>query len=336
MRLLTRYLVIGVARRTVFTLFVLLAVYTIFDLVELAALLERPLKDLAEIYFYKIPTITSQMLPLAVAVGCALTVSTLRTHGEWHAFNALGIPSRKIALTMAFVPLISTIFSMWILFQVAPKSLAAIETINPKTMPSNSTQWIRFGSWLLEVTPKKVDQAILLPSKRHAVERFQHIGTSWKHWEKNSGWTMSDAPPIPSTPTHVWSAPTRLGTFEGATYPYSSLLEQIDHQQKMGLSTASLEAEKGLRWVLVFATMWIPLSTLLTILRRNHEKAAHVTGDALFTTVTFWLLTALFWNGVQIGVWRGNWLILGVPLLHAIFVGLCLVAVPRTAKKTAI
>ncbi len=328
MKTMTRYVVIDVFRRSLFTLLIVFIIYTLFDVVELQSLADAPMTMFLARYVHKIPTIASQLLPLALSIGTALTVASLKQHGEWQAFNAVGISAVAICTTLLIVPAIAVGLQFVLLGYLAPKALATADSPLSASHGSPSPfegVWTRNGPWMIEHDPAGHPLTVLRVAKgAKPVERFRRTDTGWKMWSPSSGWTHR-SPPI--RVPNVWTPPERLrpsglGTFIGSADTLPRLVSAITALERMGHNTAPLEAELGLRVVLPMAAFLIPLATLLFNLRTEKGKSVYLTGEAIFATALFWLVTALLWNGVMIGVWQRDWLIIGTPTIYILILGL--------------
>ena len=329
MRTITGYLVSGVLQRTSATLSVLLCIYAVFDLIELQTMQHHLSGSLLLSYIYKIPTIINQMLPLAGAVGVSLTVSKSMEHGEWQALSALGLHRSRVCIALMVIPAMMVLVSVAMVYHIAPYTLAAANSVGTTTKTSKRRRWIQSGPWLLHINQNNdVNRAVRLSAP---VTRFEEHDNQWRKWTEGSGWTTESSGPHPPE-NSVWTEPPRLGAFQGSALTYPELSAKIDDQTRMGLRTNALKAEKGLRWVLPMATFLVPFATLLFNLRFGKTNASR-TGHAIFGAALYWLFTAFLWNGIQMGIWTGPWLICGAPILYVTVVTLLIGIFPPTRKR---
>ena len=87
---LTRYLALGVLSRTAASLLLLTTVYAAIDIIEVSSRAGTPSDGAYLWYLLKLPSITGQLLPLALVLGVQLSLSALRKRGEWEAILSAG------------------------------------------------------------------------------------------------------------------------------------------------------------------------------------------------------------------------------------------------------
>jgi lipopolysaccharide export system permease protein len=74
---------------------VLLVGYFIVDLLERLDFVEAGLTDFMRLYWARLPTLASRVIPMALLLATALTVSLLGAHGELTGMRACGIPAPR-------------------------------------------------------------------------------------------------------------------------------------------------------------------------------------------------------------------------------------------------
>jgi lipopolysaccharide export system permease protein len=85
-----------------------LLVYLVGDFADrLNAYLDRPLADVADLYWNKALVALHQLAPAAMLLAGGATISTLRQRGEWIAMQSLGLSRWVVVLPIALVTLAS-------------------------------------------------------------------------------------------------------------------------------------------------------------------------------------------------------------------------------------
>ena len=62
------------------------------------------------------------------------------------------------------------------------------------------------------------------------------------------------------------------------------------------------------------AALLIPLATFWFNFFSKRNSGAGQVGQGILLTSLYWLIAAVFWNGVSNGVWPDAWLIWGAPI----------------------
>lgn len=104
----------------------ILVVYVVGDFADrLNAYLNKPLADIAELYWNVLLVITHQLAPAAMLLAAGATVSTIRKRGEWTAMQALGLSRWVIILPVGVMTLVFAVglvaFDEYVVTTAGPK-----------------------------------------------------------------------------------------------------------------------------------------------------------------------------------------------------------------------
>ena len=326
MTVFVRYLAFGAFLRTVVALALLLTIYALFDVVELGALSHLSTGELIQAYLLKIPAVLSQMLPVALVIGIALEVATLKRRGELEALGAMGISPVVIACCLLTLPALFTVAAHSLSGYAAPASLR--KALPPVSAKKSAVRWVKDGDRLVRIDAARyVVTSLRFAAPGRPAERYDRSGAGgsrhWKRWRLDGGWKYAgvSAPRRPNLDAlSATAAP--LGALPGATLSNGELDTVIRRRAAMGLDNAPLHAEKGLRRAMTAAVFLIPFVTLWFQLNRSTQSPARHVAEGIALCAVYWLITAVLWNGVSTGVWPGAWLAAGAPAIFLAASGL--------------
>jgi hypothetical protein len=306
-------------------LILLTVIYAVFDMVELGTLSSLSFGELMTAYLLKVPSLLSQLLPLALVIGVALNIAALKTSGEWDALAAMGLSPTAVAGRLLIPAVIGTALSLLLVGYIAPYFLNQAEAKTRSERTPNG-KWVRRDGWMIKVDEAGgVMAAIGLPIDKTLPERYDRYKTEidsngWKRWRPDTGWEeiASGMPEGPDL-SGFSSIQSPLGALPGATLSMSALSRTIAALRRLGLSAAPLEAEQALRIVLTIATLLIPIATLGFNICFGDGEATQLVGQAIALSIGYWIVTAVLWNGVTTGVWSSIYLIVCAPVLFLLF-----------------
>jgi len=142
MRILTRYILREVLSHALIGAAIFTFVIFMRDLARILEIVVRnsaPLPSVAELFFLTIPTALTLTLPMAVLVGILIGLSRLAADSEVTAMRAMGLGSGMFLRVIAIFAVIAWGFALVNNLYIAPKSAAALSTLQNRLVSSQAS-----------------------------------------------------------------------------------------------------------------------------------------------------------------------------------------------------
>jgi hypothetical protein len=332
--ILSTYLAVKVAVDTVVALGLLILLYSAADLVEVKSMTRMDLFSLFHSYLYRLPSTATLLLPLAAALGVSFEKAALHRSGEWDAMEALGISPVRTTFRLLLVSMCCVFLAVFLSFWLAPVSTSSFESqmrLYDKAKKLLSDGWISSEIGYIRIAGDgQIQTVIRTNSSGNAVSRWERIERNGIKsnevapaavWEATSGWRTGQG--FPAMPAIIPKPPARppVNDLVGQSLTYFELERAVINAERMGISGASLRAERGLRWAIIVACFIIPSGVLGLLISFRICRAGPSILLCMVSTVVFWLLLAVAWNGTVQDMWSAGWPAVGVPVGFCILTG---------------
>jgi hypothetical protein len=325
--ILTNYLVSKVAVDTVVALSLLILLYSAADLIEVKSISGIGFFEILQSYVHKLPSVATLLLPSAAGLGIAYQVSSLHRTGEWEAMEALGVSPKRTILRLliisaCLVPVVSEL-SFWL----APLSAARFES-QIRRLDKNSILcffiWTRSDTGFVRYSGNgQIDTVIRTTFFSDPVMRWSRTKSCKDKsenlsvvsaWDKRDGWHLQHGFPQGVSGLMRPAASPVVNDLPGQTMTYFELNQAIRDAELMGLSGAPFRAERGLRFAVIIACLMISGGVVAMLIAFRIDRAGPSILLCISSTVVFWLLSAIAWNGAAQDLWSDLWTAFGVPL----------------------
>ena len=336
--LLARSLAASVLLSTVEVLALLLGLFTVIDFVELRSL-GAPTGILFASYGLKIPSIVVLLLPPAAAVSIALHTAALRRTGEWDAMHSLGISHLSTLLRLLAVPVffggLSFALSAWGAPPAAARFEAALRSHEQSSSTTCEGRWTRqsvgYARFDCDGRP---DIVIETNDRGVPVGRFDRVSPSGRDWEA--------FPPSASSIEEIRRAMTRFARpvplpstnlLAGQSMTLGALAQSIGEAERAGLSAGPLRAERALRIAVAAACVAVPALLLALLLLFPTENAWRSAAAAVLIIAIYWVVAAVVWTSVSVGLCSELTLSIGVPSVFSLLAGVVFCCSSFTPKR---
>ncbi len=321
---LAGYLFVITLKRFLGSLALLLVIYISIDMVEATSIARSGGVDVLCAYPFKIPSIVTHILPLAVALGVLLSYSHLACEGEWDAMLLVGLSPLRLATALMIVPLAVTVLSVPLNGSLAPALLAVYESRTvSESVETERRGWFRKDEWLIRESGGD-ERGTSLAIGRDREGRATAWSLSNAHgkgvsWRRGQGWTDDSAHPA-GLSTEGLSVPPVAGAFGlvGASLTNAKLDETAKDLEDHGLNSLPLRAQTVLRSALSSACLIVPVLGLLIGMLSRSIRATRLVPLSIAVAAVYWLVLATAWNGASMGSWPCATVSIGVPGLFAI------------------
>ena len=318
------YLVSITLKRFVGSLALLLVIYISIDMVEATSIARSGGIDGLGAYPFKIPSIVTHILPLAMALGALLSYSHLTCAGEWDAMLLVGLSPLRLATALMIVPLVVTILSVPFTGSLAPALLAVYESRTvPESVQTERRGWFREDEWLIRRSGGN-ERGTSLAIGRDREGRADVWSRSLApgesvSWRRGQGWADDNAHPT-GLSNEALSVTPVAGAFGlvGASLTNAELEETAEKLEDHGLNSFPLRAQTVLRSALSSACLIVPLLGLLLGMLSRSIRATRLVPLSIAVAAVYWLVLATAWNGASMGSWPCATVSIGVPGLFAI------------------
>ncbi|MCS6924925.1 MAG: LptF/LptG family permease [Candidatus Binatia bacterium] len=285
--LLQRYILRQYVQLLCLSFALLLVGYLIIDVLERLDWFARyQATAAAALRFYgaRLPLLTSRVVPMALLLATALTVSLLSAHKELIAMRACGISTTRMLNPILLICAVTALLYFALNELVVPRTNAAADRLKaqeikqrtPETTRTQMAIWYTSGTHVLQAAELdvKLGEALGLsiyelgpeglPLSRTDARRAQHVGNGiWQLTDPirieisdqglrevpaPSFMRLGEADHTPADPTHL-SAP--------------QLLRFIDHAEARGYDTTMYRVDLHLRLAAPFACLLLPMVALL-------------------------------------------------------------------------
>lgn len=321
---LVRYLAALVARSSAAALAVLLLLYASVDLVEAGSIAGVDAGTLLAAYAMKLPHITAQLLPMALAFGAVVALAGLRRHGEWNAMALTGISPARIGGAMLAVPLLASIPALLLSFILAPAAMAGYEkALGIEPVPAAGWSLLKDGGISRQSSGEGAGGNLRVdigPSGE--VLRWRTVGphgVSWI-WERGAGFSRGRSEEIDGD---LREAPILVMPSAGmdgmvaSSWSSSALRDLAGKLEAAGLDPRPVRAQLALRTALVLACVIVPALAVFLALFGSTHRISRLLPMALAVCAFYWANVVVAWNGALWGAW-GAWVLAwGVPALGA-------------------
>lgn len=285
--LLQRYILRQYFQLFLASLALLLAGYLIIDVLErLDWFARHQATGLAALRFYsaRIPLLASRVVPMALLLATALTVSFFSAHKELIAMRACGISATRALSSILLICALVTPLYFALNELVVPRTNAAADHVKateikkhvPEANRVRMAIWYASGTQVLQAAEldaklgEAQDLSIYelspdgLPLSRTDARRAQHVG--------NGVWELADAVRIEISDHGLLEAPApsfvRLGEVQNATVDPAHLgawrlLYLIDEADAQGYDTTTYRVDLQVKFATPFACFLLPTVALL-------------------------------------------------------------------------
>lgn len=320
--------------RSLGALAVLTLLYASVDMVEAGSVAQIGALALLGAYVLKVPTIVTQLLPMALAFGTLLTVAGLRRNGEWDAMALAGLSPVRIAARLLTIPLAATALAYVLSSNWAPASMTGYESALGME-PVAPSGWVQDGGEMARVGEEGDDGLLRLAlddSGRVVRWRFRSGGQAWS-WSEADGWMRGTQRLGNDLPTKGIVLPARgMDGMVGASWTSARLRELAARLEEAGLDSRPLRAQLSLRVALIAACALVPAIALLLSLFGDTTRAARLMVLGLAVSTAYWLMVVIAWNGSLWGTWGEGVLGWGVPGIGVSIVSILLGALGGLKK----
>lgn len=168
MTLIRNYLLRQLTGITFFTLAAFLGLYSFFDIISESSNLGKAKYNLWRMLLYvtmQIPSHAYELMPLAVLIGCMITMIQLTNHSEYTVIRTSGISIAQIAKILVQFGLLFTLVSMLLGEFAAPYLQTKAEKVRLEAMQSVVAKNFRSGVWLKD-SNHLINVTELLPNNR--------------------------------------------------------------------------------------------------------------------------------------------------------------------------
>lgn len=203
MRILTSYMARAYLRLLGLCAGAFISIYLVIDLLEKVGKFTRAggrPGQIAQFFLWKLPEITTQIIPLAVLMATLLTLGAFARSSELTAMRSAGAGLVRISLPILAIALAASIANLLLAEFVVPKSFEKMRSIedvqiyrkSPATFFRQGNIWFRDGHTILRaqifepatatlygITSWQVDAA-MRPTARIDAVRGTHAGGSWQ------------------------------------------------------------------------------------------------------------------------------------------------------------
>jgi lipopolysaccharide export LptBFGC system permease protein LptF len=304
---------------------VILLIYLVIDFVEVGSI--GGSQDMVEqvAYWLRVPSITAQILPIALLLGVMLALANLRSHGEWDAMRAAGISTRALAAMLIVVSIVAVCPAWFLLNEIGPRGMSAWQGSTAAHTSQNQLDatWIKHGTTLVRAGPG--GNEIIVERNEDgtplSVTMKRDVGPAIG-WRRADGWHSGDNMPgiqYPQLTRRVNSTQGNAAAIiPGATFTSSELDVAVQYSANVGLSTRLFRVELALRMSLVLACLILPLFGLTLGFIGEEARASRLVGRGIVAAVVYWFCLTAAWNGASIGAWSPMVLSIGVPCLFGV------------------
>ncbi len=299
---LVRYLNLRVLYGSAVALVLLVIVYASIDFVEAASMISLPVGKLIAVYLYRLPMIVGHTLPVALTLGVQVTVARAMRTGEWDAIGVAGVSPMRISGTLAVVPLVATVVSVFLMMHFAPAALKQWSAKAGSAPQATNTKWCKSGDTLVRIGDGQ--KVVIQRSGGEAASVFSRsVGDVHRHWAKGQGWSEGAGPVSADCAVESDGFDVQPMVLVGG----ASTLEELDNAiavgKDRGWSTAPLEGERALRVALALSCLIVPMLALLGSLVLRISGTTNLITASIAAAVVYWLVLAVAWNGVSLGIW---------------------------------
>jgi len=156
---LDRYVGVRFAETSALCFAAMLVAFVLIDVIDNLQWFTKyhsTIDEVARFYAARMPLLVARVVPMALLVGAALTVSLLGVTGELLGMRACGVPSLRTVLPILLVCGVVALFYQAIVDQVVPHATARASQIKRFEIKNEATErisvWTRAGDRLYEVS----------------------------------------------------------------------------------------------------------------------------------------------------------------------------------------
>jgi lipopolysaccharide export LptBFGC system permease protein LptF len=317
---LTGYIVLLTLARCAGALVILTLLYVSVDMVEATSAARASALDVLGAYAFKLPTVVSHVLPMAVAFGALITLSYLRRFGEWDALRLAGLSPLRLAAALLLVPAMSAALAMANAGSWAPAAMRRYEEIAGWAPPDRGDRgrWSRDGDRLVRVGGGAGGLLVVERDRSGAATGWSRgsEGGRGLGWEEGRGWSALGRPleapegGVVAPRVEAWS-----GGLAGQALSSDGIAALATELEGRGLDAGPLRAQLSLRFALAAACLIVPAIGLLLALNGTSHRASRMVLTGLAASAFYWLAVVVAWNGAIWGAWSERVLGVGVPLM---------------------
>jgi len=317
---LTGYIILLTLARCAGALGILALLYVSVDMVEATSAARASALDVLGAYAFKLPTVVSHVLPMALAFGALLTLSYLRRFGEWDALRLAGLSPLRLAAALLLVPAMTAALAMANAGSWAPAAMRRYEELAGWTPPDGEDRgrWSRDGDRLVRAGGAAGGVVVVERDRSGAATGWSRGSENGRGlgWEEGRGWSALERPPeapeggVAAAPrVEAWS-----GGLAGQALSSDGIAARATELEGRGLDAGPLRAQLSLRFALAAACLIVPAIGLLLALNGTSHRASRMVLTGLAASAFYWLAVVVAWNGAIWGAWSERVLGVGVPL----------------------
>jgi LPS export ABC transporter permease LptG len=279
---LDRYVMLRFAETTALCFAVMLLAFVLIDVIDNLQWFTRyhsTLDEVARFYAARLPLLTARVVPMALLVGAALTVSLLGVSGELLAMRACGIPPLRPVLPILALCVITSLCYMTIIDQIVPHAAARatrIKRFEIKNQAERHALWQRVGDRLYEVDRidplRGVAQGLTIfeigadgfPRSRTDAPEARHVGKGvWELRDPERVETGPDGPRPVGADAFVRLGQDLAAEVNSSGLSIRELRSEIRHVERQGYDATPYRVDLQVRLASPLACVVLPTLALL-------------------------------------------------------------------------
>lgn len=321
MRILDRYLAITFLKVFAFSLAVFFALYVIVDLFDrLSRFLDAPARVVIQYYFYRLPWIGFQVMPVAVLLAALLSLGGMVRHNELLAMKMGQLSSLRIVAPLLILGLLTSLAALVLGESVVPRmNERALNVYRVKVKKVAAFQrtrendiWYRakgnrfLNLSLMEVASGTVQGFTLyeLSPDFQLIRRVDAREARWQdgRWWLKDGFVSLNRPdgtnqvsPFTSMALDLEEKPADLAQVVRESEEMSSaeLREYIGRLVKSGVRSVRYQVDLAAKASTAFVSLVMALIGIAFALRTGKGGVMAWTGACVLVGVCYWIILSL-------------------------------------------
>jgi len=280
---LDRYVGLRFAELAVLCFAALLIAFVLVDVVDNLQWFTKYRSTLDEVlrfYAARLPLLVSRVVPMALLVGAALTVSLLGVTGELLGLRACGVPTLRTVLPILALCGVVALCYQAIVDRVVPHATARARQIKRIEIKNQATEqvsvWTRIGDHLYEIDRfdplRGVAQGLTLyevgsdglPRSRTDAAEARHIGRGvWQLRDPERIEVLPDGPRFVPADSFAELGHDLNARVEGSEFSIAELRDEIRVVEQRGYSATPYRVDLNVKLAAPLACVVLPALALL-------------------------------------------------------------------------
>ncbi|MBN2801875.1 MAG: LptF/LptG family permease [Deltaproteobacteria bacterium] len=285
-------------------LIVLLLLYSVIDIVELGSRNEESYTSLLLSYWYKIPYMISQLLPLSLFIGGLLSAGGLKKRGEFTVIWSTGNSFYTPVISFGAAAVLFTFFNYFIINDISPFMMAKLDKANNKSPVIFLDTYVSGSDIVTADCNDTSTQYIIRRKYGEAVNLYmqdKNNGTLISRWNKKKGWKNDDEKKI-RLPETVFTPAIGDDGVVGRSLKTDYLKHIVKKFSRSGIDLRQVKAVIVLRNVTACLSFFIPVTGWFLGYIFNLMTPLKAIFFGVVSSAAFWLLLAFVWTGSTLGV----------------------------------